>query len=224
VRRKDAIRRWVAKEMVGDNVTIEVTEVIEHHGQTIVRRRYDGEYDKTNLPDELILTNYFSVRDGKIDTLIVIRNTPVQEAGFGHGVPDVIRRYFELDADRDIDSIVGLFGVEGTVTDEGETRPGNPARSSAWTGRRPSGAARHATRFAPSPAHASRDVRACGIRVPERSMSQTGGLATDRGPSSAQLLGERVALAIAVCRTSPIGHEHPQHCDAARIHGSRSPQ
>ena len=38
--------------------------------------RYDGDYDKTNLPGELILTNYFSVRDGKIVTLIVIRNTP----------------------------------------------------------------------------------------------------------------------------------------------------
>jgi hypothetical protein len=44
----EAIRRWVAKEMVGD---------------------------RTNLPDEIILTNYFTVRDGKIVTLIVIRNT-----------------------------------------------------------------------------------------------------------------------------------------------------
>ena len=61
-----AIRRWVAKEMVGDKITLEVTEVIEHHGETIVRGRYDGEFDKTNLPDELILTNYFTVRDGKI--------------------------------------------------------------------------------------------------------------------------------------------------------------
>jgi ketosteroid isomerase-like protein len=70
----DAIRRWVAKEMVGDCVTIEVTEVIDHQGQVIVRGRYDGDFDKTNLPDELILTNYFTVRDGKIDTLIVILN------------------------------------------------------------------------------------------------------------------------------------------------------
>jgi hypothetical protein len=72
----DAIRRWVAKEMVGDKVTLEVTEVIAHHGETIVRGRYDGEYDKTNLPEELIMTNYFTVRDGKITSLIVIRNTP----------------------------------------------------------------------------------------------------------------------------------------------------
>jgi hypothetical protein len=72
----DAIRRWVAKEIVGDKVTLEVTEVIDHYGETIVRGRYDGEYDKTNILDELILTNYFTVRDGKIVSLIVIRNTP----------------------------------------------------------------------------------------------------------------------------------------------------
>jgi hypothetical protein len=72
----DAIRRWVAKEIVGDKVTLEVTEVIDQYGETIVRGRYDGEYDKTNLPDELILTNYFTVRDGKIVSLIVIHNTP----------------------------------------------------------------------------------------------------------------------------------------------------
>jgi hypothetical protein len=72
----EAIRRWVGKELVGDRVTMAVTEVIEHHGEVIVRARYDGDFDKTNLPDELILTNYFTVRDGKIVSLIVIRNTP----------------------------------------------------------------------------------------------------------------------------------------------------
>jgi len=73
---REAIRRWVAREIAGDRVTIAVTEVLDHHGQIIVRGRYDGDYDKTNLPDPLILTSYFTVRDGKIVTLIVIRNTP----------------------------------------------------------------------------------------------------------------------------------------------------
>jgi ketosteroid isomerase-like protein len=73
----DAIRRWVAKEIVGDKVTIEVTEVLDHHGETIVRGRYDGEFDKTQLPPgDLILTNYFTVRDDKIVSMIVIRNSP----------------------------------------------------------------------------------------------------------------------------------------------------
>jgi hypothetical protein len=71
----EAIRRWVARELVGDRVTVTVTEVLDHHGGTIVRGRYDGNYDKTNLPDELILSSYFAVRDGKIVTLIIIRNT-----------------------------------------------------------------------------------------------------------------------------------------------------
>ena len=72
----DAIRRWAEKEMVGDHVTIEVREARDHHGETIVRGAYDGEYDKTNLPKELILSNYFNVRDGKIVSLIIIFNQP----------------------------------------------------------------------------------------------------------------------------------------------------
>jgi hypothetical protein len=66
----------VEKEMVGDKVQIEVHEVLDHHGDTIVRGAYTGEFDKTNLPDELVLSNYFSVRDGKIVSLVVIFNRP----------------------------------------------------------------------------------------------------------------------------------------------------
>jgi len=72
----DAIRRWAEKEVVGDHVTMDVREVVEHHGETIVRSRYDGTYDKTNLPAELVMSDYFSVRDGKIVSLKVIRNQP----------------------------------------------------------------------------------------------------------------------------------------------------
>jgi predicted transcriptional regulator len=71
---KDAIRRWVREEIVGDRVTVEPIDVIDHHGLTILRGRYDGEYDKTNLPDELILSSYFTVQDGRIATLIIIHN------------------------------------------------------------------------------------------------------------------------------------------------------
>jgi hypothetical protein len=72
----EAIRRWVAKEMVGDKVNIDVREVLDHHGDTIVRGAYDGTFDKTNLPEEITLSNYFSVRDGKIVSLVVIFNQP----------------------------------------------------------------------------------------------------------------------------------------------------
>ena len=76
---REAIRGWVARELVGDRVTIEVTEVLDHHGDTIVRGAYDGEFDKASLPDEVILSNYFSVRDGKIVSLVVVFN---QAAGY----------------------------------------------------------------------------------------------------------------------------------------------
>src|SRR5580693_1349566 len=72
----EAIRRWVEKEIVGDKVTIEVREVIDHYGDTIVRGAYDGNYDKTNLPKELILSNYFRVRECKIVSLTIIFNQP----------------------------------------------------------------------------------------------------------------------------------------------------
>jgi SnoaL-like domain len=73
----DAIRRWVEKELVGDKVTMEVREVVEHYGQTIVRGAIEGNYDKTNLPPgDLILSNYFTVANGKIVSLIVIANRP----------------------------------------------------------------------------------------------------------------------------------------------------
>jgi len=71
-----AIRKWAEKEMVGDHVTMEPLEVVDHYGQTIVRSRYDGSYDKTNLPAELIMSDYFGVRDRKIVSLTVVRNQP----------------------------------------------------------------------------------------------------------------------------------------------------
>jgi hypothetical protein len=70
------IRAFMAKEFVGDHVTMEVREVIDHYGDILVRARFDGTYDKTNLPDELVMTSYFSIRGDKIVSLAVIFNQP----------------------------------------------------------------------------------------------------------------------------------------------------
>jgi hypothetical protein len=72
----EAIRQFVAKEFVGDHVTMEVREVVDHYGDIIVRARFDGTYDKTNLPAELIMSSYFAIRGGKIVSLAVIFNQP----------------------------------------------------------------------------------------------------------------------------------------------------
>ena len=41
-----------------------------------MRARYDGTYDTTNLPDELVMSSPFSVSEGKIESLTVIFNQP----------------------------------------------------------------------------------------------------------------------------------------------------
>ena len=64
------------KESVGDHVTMEVREIVDNYGDIIVRAKYDGTYDKTNLPEELVLSCYFSVRDDKIVSLTIISNEP----------------------------------------------------------------------------------------------------------------------------------------------------
>lgn len=75
----EAIRRFVEKEIVGDNIVIEVREVLDHHGDTIVRAAYEGDFDRSNLPDgDVILSNYFSVRDGRIVSLVTVNNRPAE--------------------------------------------------------------------------------------------------------------------------------------------------
>jgi hypothetical protein len=76
----DAIRALLAKEFINDHVTLEVREVTEHHGDYIVRTKYDGTYPKDNLPDPLIMTNYFAVLDDKIVTVAVIFIPPTDAA------------------------------------------------------------------------------------------------------------------------------------------------
>src|ERR1700709_91985 len=44
------IRAWTTKEMVGDHVPVEPIEVVDNAGMYAVRCRFDGDYDKTNLP------------------------------------------------------------------------------------------------------------------------------------------------------------------------------
>jgi ketosteroid isomerase-like protein len=72
-----AIRAWAGKEIFGDNVTLAVERALDQHGDVILHARVNGDYDKTGLPDPLILTYYFSLRDGLITQLIIVHNTSI---------------------------------------------------------------------------------------------------------------------------------------------------
>ncbi len=74
-----AVRSVLMKEYIDDRVTLEIRDVVDHHGDFIVRAKYDGTYDKTNLPDPLIMTTYYSLRDGQIISLAVIFTPPTGE-------------------------------------------------------------------------------------------------------------------------------------------------
>ena len=72
----EAIRRWLDREIIGDRVTMDVTSAVDHRGDVVVNAVMDGEYDKAGLPDPLVLTYYFTIRDDRIVRLIIIRNEP----------------------------------------------------------------------------------------------------------------------------------------------------
>jgi hypothetical protein len=74
---RDAIKRWADKESVGDHVmTTDFTDVKQHHGNWFISTAVDGEYDKTGLPDPLILTYYFTLDGNRIGGLIIVGNKP----------------------------------------------------------------------------------------------------------------------------------------------------
>ena len=72
-----AIKRWADKESIGDKVVwTGFREPRHHHGDYIVSATVDGEYDKTGLPDTLVLTFYFSLENDRITRLIISGNKP----------------------------------------------------------------------------------------------------------------------------------------------------
>lgn len=71
-----AISAWLEREIIGDAVRLDVLHAREHHGSTIVTARTTGNFDKTNLPDPLDLTFYFTGTPDAITQLIVIANQP----------------------------------------------------------------------------------------------------------------------------------------------------
>jgi hypothetical protein len=75
-RGRDAIRDWAAREIIGDRVTMQVTDATRRGGSAAVVATVDGDFDKAGLPDPLVLAFYFSVDRGRIVQLIIVHNEP----------------------------------------------------------------------------------------------------------------------------------------------------
>jgi hypothetical protein len=71
---KAAIRGWAERDLIGERLTINVTEVIEHYGNFIMIANVDGTFDKRGLPNPLVLAFYFTLHGDQIVQLIILRN------------------------------------------------------------------------------------------------------------------------------------------------------
>jgi hypothetical protein len=63
-----------AHDIIDERLTMDMTEVVEHHGNFIVLANVDGNYDKRGLPDPLVLVFYFTPHGDQIVQLIILRN------------------------------------------------------------------------------------------------------------------------------------------------------
>jgi hypothetical protein len=71
---KPAIREWAMRDIVGERLTMSVTKVIKHYANFIVTANVDGNFDKSGLPDPLVLAFYFNAQNDLIVQLIILRN------------------------------------------------------------------------------------------------------------------------------------------------------
>ena len=73
---RDAIRAWAQREIIGDRVTLHATGVTCRGNAVAVTANIDGNFDKTGLPNPLVLTFYFSISGERIVQLIIVHNKP----------------------------------------------------------------------------------------------------------------------------------------------------
>jgi hypothetical protein len=71
---KTAVRGWAERDIVGERLTIAVTDVVRHYDNFIVTADIDGNFDRRGLPDPLVLAFYFTLHNDLIIQLIILRN------------------------------------------------------------------------------------------------------------------------------------------------------
>jgi hypothetical protein len=64
-----AIKDWSDREIFGAQVTLDVINVAEHAGETVVTTKVDGNFDRTGLPDPVIINHHIKAENGKIAAL-----------------------------------------------------------------------------------------------------------------------------------------------------------
>jgi hypothetical protein len=66
---RPAIEEWADREIFAASVSFEVHGETESGGEAVVTTKVDGTFDRTGLPDPLIMTHRVAVESGKIRSL-----------------------------------------------------------------------------------------------------------------------------------------------------------
>ena len=67
-----AISKWIRREIVGTHFSMDVLSAKKHFGDMMLSAKVSGDFDKTGLPDPMILSFIISVCDGRIAKLIIL--------------------------------------------------------------------------------------------------------------------------------------------------------
>ena len=64
-----AIKQWSASDIFAPLVTFEVLDEVEQAGEAVITTKVDGNFDRTGLPDPVIIVHRLSIDGGKITRL-----------------------------------------------------------------------------------------------------------------------------------------------------------
>ena len=64
-----AIKEWSDEKYIGAKVILDVVDMANSNGKTIVTVRVDGNFDKTGLPDPFLMDFHFAIGTNKIAAL-----------------------------------------------------------------------------------------------------------------------------------------------------------
>jgi SnoaL-like domain len=65
-RSRAAIKAWSDREIFDAQVTLEVINVADRDGETVVTTKVDGNFDRTGLPDPVVINHHITAEGGQI--------------------------------------------------------------------------------------------------------------------------------------------------------------